>query len=216
MIEAQTLTLYTDWVKVAGAASAFGIGIYQYLRAQKWKRREFLASQIKDFESDRKVQAALTMLDWSGRRIAFFPDTAIAPVVITVNDQLLCSALVPHRAVEGYRTHEAHIRDCFDRLFDGLVRFANFVEAGLISVNELRPYLRYWMRSISGTNQDYHSSDVYTLLHHYIISYDFTEAKQLIESFDYEIQPSQADVDDAIAAVKENRPKMPDRGEEDT
>jgi hypothetical protein len=209
-----SLTLYTDWVKIAGAALAFGIGIYQYLRAQKWKRREFLAAQIKDFENDRKVQAALTMLDWSGRKIAFFPDTATTPLALKVDDKLLCSALVPHEAVEGYRTHEALIRDCFDRLFDGLVRFSNFVEADLISLDELRPYLRYWMRSISGTKQDYHCPDFYTLLHNYIIYYDFTEARQLIESFDYKVQPSKSSVDEAIATVKKCRPQRSDRGDD--
>jgi hypothetical protein len=208
-----SLTLYTDWIKIAGAAAAFGIGIYEYMRAQKWKRREFLAAQIKDFESDRKVQAALTMLDWSGRRVAFFPDTATTPVVITVNDLLLCLALVPHKAVEGCRTYEALIRDCFDRLFDGLVRFSNFVEADLISMDELRPYLRYWICSISGTKRDYHCRHFYALLHNYIICYDFTEARRLIESFGYNIQPSEGQVDEAIATVKEGRPQMSDRGD---
>jgi hypothetical protein len=211
--ESVTPTLITEWVKIVGALVAFVIGIQQYLRAQQWKRREFLAAQIKDFESDRKVQAALTMLDWSGRRIAFFPDIATTAFVITVNDPLLCSALVPHEAVDGYLTHEALIRDCFDRLFDGLVRFSNFVEADLISMDELRPYLRYWMCSISGTKQDYHCSDFYTLLHNYIIYYDFTEARSLIESFGYVVKPPKGKVDVAIATVKDSRPQMSDRGD---
>jgi hypothetical protein len=71
------------------------------------------------------------------------------------------------------------------------------------------------MRSLSGTIRDYHGPEFYTLLHHYIIFYDFKEAKHLIEDFGYKIQPLQADVDAAIATVKQNRPSMPDRGEAD-
>jgi hypothetical protein len=51
------------------------VGLYQYVKAQRWKRREFIAAQIKDFEADKKIQLAMTMLDWNERTLTFPTET---------------------------------------------------------------------------------------------------------------------------------------------
>jgi hypothetical protein len=48
-----------------GAAIAFIVGFRQYLRADYWKRSEFLASEMKTYFDDPKVDATLTMIDWA-------------------------------------------------------------------------------------------------------------------------------------------------------
>jgi hypothetical protein len=50
------LTLVTDWVKIFGALVVFFIGLQRYSKAQEWKRGEFVAAQIKSFESDEKFR----------------------------------------------------------------------------------------------------------------------------------------------------------------
>jgi hypothetical protein len=81
----------------AGATIAFLVGILQYRKAQQWKRAEFLASEIKSLFENSKVSTALTMIDWSLRRIKL---RALADSNdqerTTVTQAMQCDALLPH------------------------------------------------------------------------------------------------------------------------
>jgi hypothetical protein len=144
------LTLLADWVKIFGALVVFFIGLQRYSKAQEWKRGEFIAAQIKSFESDRKIQIVMTMLDWNDRELNFPLETGGEIILIMVDDALLSSALLPHDAAQGYYPKEVMIRDCIDRYLDMLARLQNFVDARLIGVAELRPYMDYWIQLTAG------------------------------------------------------------------
>ena len=90
-------TFITDCIKIVGALIVFGIGLQRYLKAQKWKRGEFIAAQIKEFEADSKVQLCMAMLDWNDRKLCFQSDDCEKPRLIRVSDALLASALLPTR-----------------------------------------------------------------------------------------------------------------------
>jgi hypothetical protein len=84
-----------------GALGAFAVGLWQYRRADYWKRSEFLAKEMKEYFTDPKVLLALTMVDWGERDIQLFdpsipgsanPDTGER----TVDRKLQCEALRPH------------------------------------------------------------------------------------------------------------------------
>lgn len=200
--------LATEWAKILGAVVAFGIGLWQYAKAQKWKRREFIAARVQEFESDRKVRLAMTMLDWTDRELYFPSEASDQPVALKVNDALLCSALLRHPLAKRYPKGEEMIRDCFDRFLDMLVTFWNFIEAGLISSDELRPYMQYWIRLVSGQVTDVHSPHVFSLLLDHIQFYGFTGAALLIKSFGYNPEPSKAALDEAIQATLANRAQL--------
>jgi len=170
---AESWTLFTEWAKIVGALGAFGFGTYQYIRTQKWKRREFIAAQIKDFEADKQIQVVLTVLDWSDRRVAVPSKLEDKPLVVFISESLLCTSLLPHSSTCGYSPEESLIRDCFDRFLDGLDRLQTFIEAKLISIDELRPYIDYWLKAMSGQTQQ-HPPEFYALLHNYIQIYGFT------------------------------------------
>jgi hypothetical protein len=55
-----------------GAIMAFSLAIMQYKKGERWKRMEFIAREIKEFESDPMVQNALLMIDWGRRRVNLF------------------------------------------------------------------------------------------------------------------------------------------------
>src|SRR5215472_11006572 len=76
-----------ELLKLIGAAMVFGIGLYQYAQAQKWKRREFIASQIKEFEADKDIQLVMTMLDWPDRPLYFPSDTGAERIEVRVDEQ---------------------------------------------------------------------------------------------------------------------------------
>lgn len=40
-------------------------GLYEYSKAQKWKKAEFVSKEMKEFLNDYDVKRAFTLLDWS-------------------------------------------------------------------------------------------------------------------------------------------------------
>jgi hypothetical protein len=86
-----------------------------------------------------------------------------------------------------------------------LVRLDNFVEAGLISVSELRPYIFYWIELISGNKEDWHTPEVFALLLNYMKEYDFSGAAKLVQQFGFNSDPSPALLQKAIAQTIEYR-----------
>jgi hypothetical protein len=70
------------------------VGLSQYRRAQEWKRAEFLANEIKELLADRKASNALTMIDWSARRIKLDEKK---PTLVTY--QMQSKALLPQTFV---------------------------------------------------------------------------------------------------------------------
>src|SRR5437763_11822396 len=64
------------WISLGTAVAAliaFIVGLAQYRHAQRWKRAEFVAKEIKELKSDPAIRNALLMLDWNERYIELFP-----------------------------------------------------------------------------------------------------------------------------------------------
>lgn len=58
-----------DTIAIVGTAVAFAWGLWQYGNAQRWKRLEFLAGEIKIFDADPLVLVSKQILDWNDRDI---------------------------------------------------------------------------------------------------------------------------------------------------
>ena len=59
-----------DWIALFGVVAgliAFLSGLYQYIKAQQWKKAEFVVKEIKEFEADTQINLAMQMLDWNSR-----------------------------------------------------------------------------------------------------------------------------------------------------
>jgi len=61
-------------LSVICAALVFGFGIWQYRASENWKRSEFVANQIKEFNSDRINQMVLLMMDYDEVTVELFPN----------------------------------------------------------------------------------------------------------------------------------------------
>jgi hypothetical protein len=86
-----------------------------------------------------------------------------------------------------FSREEAAIRDCYDRLLDGLDRFGNYVSGSLLTRADLEPYLSYWIKDIASVNCD-DDDALWTLyLLAYIEFYSFMGAQSLFRSFGYDI-----------------------------
>jgi len=111
-----------DALKLVGALTVFIIGLYQYVRAQKWKRREFIAQQVKEFEADAEVRMMMKIFDWTDRTFFFPADNGGPPIAAKVTDDLLCAALLSHEDAGAYDLHEVFLRDRIDE-FEGEAAF---------------------------------------------------------------------------------------------
>ena len=194
----------------AGTIITLLFGIRQYRRAEQWRRGEFIAREIKEFESDPVIRNALLMIDWGKRRINLFliPEPQETDLVrITRTDQ--SKALLPHPlknphsrvsctsdeestsdiAEPRFTAVEARIRDTYDALLDRLERFANSVESGLISSDELQPYLAYWIKSITRTDGNEEDAMWRCVLLTYIHYYDYTGIEVLLKRQGFSIEP---------------------------
>ena len=197
--------------KIVISIFGFGATIYtlnfaykQYKRSEEWKRGDFIAKEIKDFESNLSIRNSLLMIDWGMRPINLFlkqnPDENNY-VIVTREDQW--RALLPHQikgdfpsisnnstdinfsnkaTVGNFSFIETRIRDSYDDFFVNLTRFSNFIEVGLIVPSEIKPYLEYWINSIAVAKNDYREDIPWKyVLIAYINFYDYSKVISIFE-----------------------------------
>ena len=197
-------------------AIAVIIGVYHYNRNERWHRIEFLRKSVREFEQDPDIWRALKILDFEEYR-----DYEItyqgARFIFQVNNELLCRALATHgerieykNAIQNLKQGaseqatstqyqddlrnyyiETTIRDWFNKMLNGLEHFGYFVESGMFTANEIRPWMIYWIRLIA--DREYKrpgASKFYDQLYTYIHEYGFSGVIQLFERFGYRILPT--------------------------
>jgi len=82
---------------------------------------------------------------------------------------------------------EAAIRDCYDRFLDGFDRFGNYLAGDLVIVEDLEPYLNYWLRDIASTQCSPDDALWTIFLWAYIDFYSFNGIARLFTDFGYNI-----------------------------
>ncbi len=128
-----------------------------------------------------------------------------------VNDTLLCNALADHdsrarmkQQLDYHQDHDAldpdalrryqietALRDWFNKMLNGLEHFGYFLESGMFSEKELRPWLNYWIKLIADpAYRRPGASKFYDALYSYIHHSGFSGVQKLFERFGYQILPS--------------------------
>lgn len=159
------------------ALSGFLFGLYQYTKAQRWKKLEYAAKLLQEMTIDEDIALALIFLEYSKRQVPL-PDKyhKLAGDSLFQHDSEKLSQMLE----VGYweNTPEYFIyRDTLNRLFRYLQQFQQFIEMKLIEPEEA--YLVGWvLRRI--TNPDY--IDKKTL--HAYVQY-FPGVISLLQSFGY-------------------------------
>ncbi|MCB0697984.1 MAG: hypothetical protein KDC07_11500 [Chitinophagaceae bacterium] len=138
-----------------GAIILFVVGYKRYKKGQDWTRMEFLVEKVRHFLSDKNVQNAMAILDWDSRPVELFPGKEkYEDRFCSIDRKQLCRALIYHREIlelpEGFVHTEIDIAvaDVFDSFFLYLVGFHQYVESKLITHEELRPYIEYWIEEL--------------------------------------------------------------------
>jgi len=204
-----TTRVLVSIIGFGGTITALLFGVFQYRRSEKWKRAEFVAKEIKEFESDPVVRNALLMIDWGVRKINlnFVPGGQFENY-IEVTREMQRKALMPHSCktiddspasdddpegpVRGYTSVEALIRDSYDTLLDYLERFGNFVRSGLVSKEEFEPYLTYWLQSMAANEGSKEDRAWRLALLTYISFYRYSGVWHLFKVYGMAIEPDGA------------------------
>lgn len=170
---------------LVGATLAFLIGLLQYRKAQTWKRNEWLAQEMESFFDDPRVAAALRMIDYGERRIELYPSRRKeAERFLLLRDDDVAKALEHHsvryhRDDRGFTDDEATIRDTFDHLLGRLERIQSFVQSGLLTYRDIRPYLSYWATNVINATADDPTVDRIVQLRRFITGYGYSGVQTL-------------------------------------
>jgi len=197
-----------------GAIAAFIFAFVQYKRSEQWKRAELIAREVKEFESDPVVQNALLMIDWGTRRInLFLSSDSKSTEFVKITREVQWKALLPHPIKQKYLEYrasdlsddkskdkdiqvatftvlEAKIRDTYDVYLTKLDRFSNFIKSGLISYEELGPFISYWVDAMTKNEQPEDDATWRCTLLTYINYYDYTGVKDLLACYERDINPN--------------------------
>lgn len=172
-----------------------GLALAQFRRNEVWRRGEFIAKELKDFNSNPAVFLGLTLIDWGQRRVNLHADPNLErDKYVKVTRDLQWHALVPHDVKEKHRldsgsggldhsrrftNDEARIRDLYDIVLRYFERYAHLAEARLVEPRELAPYLHYWLKAIGGTDFEPDDYEWRCALITFIWRYGYTGVAQL-------------------------------------
>lgn len=168
-----------DTLALIGGVVTFAVALYQYHIAQRWKRIEWVANEMRAFLNEPWVRVACSLIDWGTREVHLPPNSDYK---VLVTDGEICVALVCHleRGDKGFTAKEALIRDTFDHFLDGLERCAAHLRSRLVHETDLAPYLSYWAFHIQ-TAQPQAKVDRLVQLKEYARNYGYSGALQLIQ-----------------------------------
>ena len=179
---------FEDGIKICTlvvASIGAAMAIFTYIKAQKWKKVEFLAKVMKEFYEDFNVKRALLMLDWSVFKIPLANGEIDKKEYFLFSDKLLLSALIHHeeKLNGAFTQEEALIRLLFDTLFEKLTTIQNYLDNRLFSFKDLKPHLVYYMKIIGDPESKRKDDVVRKQIISYIQNYQESQTMRLIERF---------------------------------
>lgn len=204
------ITLIISLIAISLATLGGFMSINTYRRTEQWKRAEFLAKEMKEFFDNERVQIALTLIDWGSRYVQLLDDDAEKKGRVLVTRQMQVRALLPHTLkpltsdslvfcadgkhvddeLRRYSPAEAAIRDCYDSFLNGIETLSSYVKTDLISLDNLRPYIEYWIDDIHAPTKIEEDAAWSMALATYISVYRFKGVQWLFNEFDRSISPN--------------------------
>jgi hypothetical protein len=201
-----SLDLLSKFGIIAGLL-AFLFTLKQYSEGQKWKREEFLAAALKDFNTIPEVSNAKQMLDslqlYGDRRIKLYPEESTeVKRYRNVSNQDIYDALALDKenqvapSTAGLTTAQIDalhdeiekkrvIADCFDAFFSYLGRFAYYIDSGLIKKEEIDLHLTYWLNLIGNEEMPLKIPGVRERIISYADKYSFWGLKYLLDVYGF-------------------------------
>jgi hypothetical protein len=121
--------------------------LWRWIIDQRWRRVQYAQTLIRDFIEKDYTKKAFELLDTDGP-VDFVTDGE--KITINITDEFLIGALSTFDQKTDNTAEELVVRDICDEFFGDLSIFQSHIEAGLIQLKDISPYLEYWMRTLSG------------------------------------------------------------------
>jgi hypothetical protein len=174
-------------IGVLGGFFIFGVGLWQYGQSQKWKRAEFLLSEIRIFEPKQNIVNVRRILDNEKANIYLYgekkaDDTPETPVL--VDRTMLDNALTDSRT---HTADEQAIRTAFNAYFSHLDHFNNIIDSGLVRKNELKLYLHHYLDILGNQKNAKLSAEVRCRVWMYMRSQGYEGTIALLKKFGYRV-----------------------------
>jgi hypothetical protein len=175
-----------DWIVRLGVLSGFiifGVGIWQYGQSQKWKRAEFLLSEIRLFEPKQNIVNVRRILDNENAEVYLYGKNE---PLVHVDRNMLAKAFTDSPAQGGQESGDIEaIRIVFNSYLSHLDHFNNLIDSGLIRKQEIKLYIEHYLDIIGNSNNPKLSPDVRYKLWKYMESEGYQSSIRLLQKFKY-------------------------------
>jgi hypothetical protein len=136
------MTIDKDLVTTALAVIGALAALFQWRRDQAWKRAEKLDQFYTEFNSNRLIQIACRVMDWSRGNFKFPDGDAVSFTTDDVRKSLAVHGNDPDLT---FTTTQARLRDSYDAFLGFLERLHAAVEEGLVSEKPAMTLFGYWI-----------------------------------------------------------------------
>jgi hypothetical protein len=165
-----------------------GRSVRQQREAAQWRRREYVAKVMADFEGDAQNRFCMSILDYNARRLTL-PGTTVAR---RYDERDMLIALTPREDRGVYGLNDVLIRDAFDAFFNALDRVGEMCLAELIEWEDVEPYAAYWLKLLGRAPRE--RSELFdAAVRRYVTKFDFEGVAHLMRQVGLEPQVSEAD-----------------------
>ena len=169
--------------------------LWEFIKAQKWKRLEFINTEIKSLFNDFNMKRAFTLLDYNEAYISTLKEEKLNHGIsesFYFDEAMLLSALRYHKEdvnpLEGFTHEEIIIRNILDDFFLRLGMVNRFLVSRLIKVDDVKPYIGYYIEIIANKDNNSQSKEIRHAIWRFIDKYGYSEVQDLCLRFGYEIK----------------------------
>lgn len=158
---------------IVGAA----IGLRRYLFQLKWQRRQFAYDYAERIVENPDVKLAMMMIDWSTKTMAAEDAKRLGCSPFQWNAAMIAKALDDHdsRPNGVYSSEETAIRTVFDAFLARFDRLGDFVECGIIKIEDFPGSLSYYITIMNEKRLE----SVSAKLSQYMLRYGSPKARRL-------------------------------------
>jgi hypothetical protein len=147
------IDLVGDCLAVPLSIIAGGFALLQWRKSEDWKRKEFVQQHFEKLQSDIAFRLATGMMDWE-RKFRLDAFSGENDHYFHSSRENLTSAL-RHSGGNGlgFSDVEATVRDIFDVFLSRLEMVVDMIESGLLTYEDIKPYLSYWIEYLLKKNK---------------------------------------------------------------
>jgi hypothetical protein len=161
-----------------------GFALWRWTIDQRWRRVQYAHELVEKFFIKDNTKLALRLLDTSGYQELRTLSGDGEKEPFTITEELLISSLLTLQQQAMFEEPQFTIRLILDEFFTDLCKFQHHIEAKLIKVEDVQPYLVYWIKSINGYGPIY-GKNLATQINAFLKSFDYDPILKLSESMGY-------------------------------